>query len=303
MFLLNVKLPYRFTKDTMGGLIDKVITKDFFPKDQEITFDFCSLDYIEPSGVTILSNLFEWLKARDVRVKLKTPKKVPIGRDSGLKYLDDSMFFNRYLRKTLYNNSRVRKTTLELQNVTYSGSYQWLGSTFIPWLSKEMCLSQSSLDTIKMCFGEIFNNINDHAEENIGCIFAQHYPRINEIQISISDFGIGIPNTIRKVDPFLTDTEAIEKAVEEGYSSKSTPQNRGVGLSTLVKNVVGNYGGKVHIQSLHGILTCKQNNSNEVWIKSKQGNSYYPGTFIEIVLDTRNFEEEINDKEEFEWDL
>ena len=32
MFLLNVKLPYRFTKDTMGGLIDKVITKDFFLK-------------------------------------------------------------------------------------------------------------------------------------------------------------------------------------------------------------------------------------------------------------------------------
>ena len=212
------------------------------------------------------------------------------------------MFFNRYLRKTLYNNSRVRKTTLELQNVTYSGSYQWLGSTFIPWLSKEMCLSQSSLDTIKMCFGEIFNNINDHAEENIGCIFAQHYPRINEIQISISDFGIGIPNTIRKVDPFLTDTEAIEKLLKKAIL-QSQPHKTEGRIVDPRKNVVGNYGGKVHIQSLRGILTCKQNNSNEVWIKSKQGNSYYPGTFIEIVLDTRNFEEEINDKEEFEWDL
>ncbi|MCM3248663.1 MULTISPECIES: ATP-binding protein [Bacillus subtilis group] len=301
--MLDVKLPYRFTKDTMGLLIDKVITKDLYPKDQEIRFNFCSLNYIEPSGVTILSNLFQWLMARGVNVKMIASKVVPSGSDNGLKYLDDSMFFNRYLGKTLYDNSKVRNTTLELQNVTYSGSYQWLESTFTPWLAREMCLKHNSLDVIRMCFGEIFNNINDHAEENSGCIFAQHYPRINRVKISISDFGIGIPNTIRKVDPSLTDTEALEKAVEEGYSSKSTPRNRGAGLSTLIKNVVGNYGGEVHIHSFRGILTCKQNNSDGVWIKSKQGTSNYPGTFIEIVLDTRNFEDEINDEEEFEWDL
>ncbi|MCY7789109.1 ATP-binding protein [Bacillus inaquosorum] len=300
-----MKVPYRFTRDTMGVLIDKVISSDFEPKDQKIRFDFCDLDFIEPSGVTILGNIIEWLKARGVSITITAPKIVPNGKYSPLKYLDDSMFFNRYVGEPLYEkNASVRNTTLELQNVTYGGSFQWLESKFTPWLAREMgYLRHETVEPIRMCFGEIFNNINDHAEENIGCIFAQHYPKNNQIQISISDFGIGIPNSIRKVDPFLTDSEALKKAVEEGYSSKSTPQNRGAGLSTLIKNVVENYGGEVHIQSFRGILACKQNNFNEVWIDSKQGNSIYPGTFIEVILDTKNFEDEINDEEEFEWDL
>lgn len=302
----TVIVPNRFTKDTMGSLINNVISSDLEPKNKSICFDFNNLNFIEPSGVTILGNIFEWLKARGVEIDIAAPKSVRTGKHSPLLYLDDSKFFKRYVGRTLYNqNAAVRNTTLELENVTYSNSFQWLESKFAPWLAREMGnLQLETVEPIRMCFGEIFNNIKDHAQENIGCIFAQHYPKINEIHISISDFGIGIPNNIRKIEPSLTDAEAMEKAIEEGYSSKSTPQNRGAGLFTLKKNVVENYGGKVYIQSFHGILECEQNNLNEVWVNSKHGNSIYPGTFIEVILDTRNFEDEITDnEEEFKWDL
>lgn len=296
-------MPDNFTKDSMGSLIDKVITPDLYPSDQEIKFDFCKLKFIEPAGVTILRNLFKWLMARGVKVIITTPQLMANNKDNSLKYLDDSMFFKLFLGRTLFSNSRVRNTTLELQDVTYEDSYQWLTFKFIPWLAREMNLQQSSLSTIQMCFGEIFNNIKDHANENIGCIFAQHYPKNHQVKISISDFGVGIPNTIRNVDPYLNDTQALEKAIQEGYSSKSTPRNRGAGLHTLIQNVVINYDGEVHIHSFRGILTCKQNNLNELWIQSKQGSSIYPGTFIEVILDTRNFEDDYINEEEFEWDL
>lgn len=295
-----VELPENFTSQTMYELLENVIDNDLKPRDQEIKLNFGTLRFIEPVGVTILSNLIEWLHKRDIQVILTHPRNIPSSKWDPLKYLDDSQFFQRYLGKSLTENAYTRDTTIPLQLVAYSNSYQWLDLNLTSWLSRRLNISKESLRDIKMSFGEIFNNINDHAQENIGCIFAQHYPASNTVNIAISDFGVGIPNNIRKILPSLTDGEALFKAIEEGFSSKTTPRNLGVGLHTLITNVVENNGGSVHIRSGYGILDCI-NVNNELKINFTDESSFYPGTLLEVILRTDTIPEIEEEEEEFEW--
>jgi len=285
----------------MHHLINEVIDNDLYPTSDKVIFNFQTLRFIEPVGVTILSNLFEWLLRRDVKVSIEHPDVFPTDPKHCLKYLDDSMFFKKYIGHSLSTTATVRSTTIPIQSVAYNTSYNWLNQDFIPWLANQLAISTDSLADIGVCFGEIFNNIRDHANEKIGCIFAQHYPNKDQLMIAISDFGVGIPNAIRTVYPSLTDKEALESALEEGFSSKSTPRNRGAGLQTLLQNVVVNNGGELHIRSYYGTITVQKNNSDDYVVNSNQRSTRYPGTFIEIVLETRNFEN--IDEEEFTWDF
>jgi anti-sigma regulatory factor (Ser/Thr protein kinase) len=74
----------------------------------------------------------------------------------------------------------------------------------------------------------------DHAgsEAQIASVFPRHYPEDNNIHIAISDFGMGIPDTVRRVKPEIKDDcKAIPQAVIDGFTSQSTPRNRGPGLT------------------------------------------------------------------------
>lgn len=297
---MEIHLPARFVRDNdnMYGLLDQVITYDLKPIASEISFNFLSLSYIEPTGITILSNLFEWLLKRGVKVSITTPTEIRGGRSCPITYLDDSMFFNRYLNKTLRQNARVRSTTRPLEHINYANSFQWLPTVFIPWLSSQLGISMSSLDEIKVSIEEIFNNIKDHSSENIGCIYAQHYPNMNRLKISISDFGIGIPSAVQNKYPSLTDKVALEKAIQEGFSTQSTPGNRGAGLTNILTSIIKVNKGTVHIHSNKGILEVNMGNDN-MQIRSYDAPSFYPGTLFEIVLNTNNIFE--NGEEDFEW--
>jgi anti-sigma regulatory factor (Ser/Thr protein kinase) len=63
---------------------------------------------------------------------------------------------------------------------------------------------------------ELFHNINDHSSIATGFIHVQHYPNARVVKITVSDFGIGIPDKIRSFfgppaagGPPLTDGAAI----------------------------------------------------------------------------------------------
>lgn len=297
---MKVALPKSFNRHTMYDLLNSVITSNLQPKDNEIDFDFRELTFIEPSGVTILSNLFEWLYKEKVRINIFCPNEFGSGKNKAIKFLDDSMFFKKYCNLTLSEKPIVRATTMPLELISWERSFQWLDGNFTYWLSSRLCVTPQSLTNIKMCFGEIFNNINDHAQQNIGCVFAQHYPKNNEIKIAISDFGVGIPDNIRKISPSLQDHQALLKAIEEGFTSRTSPRNLGAGLHTLVTNVVNNIKGSVHIHSNYGILNCTYG-QNGVLTEALLKNSFYPGTFIEVVLKTNNIENIEDYEEEFEW--
>lgn len=297
---MEISLPRRLNRETMYVVLQKAINKDRNPVSEEIVLDFSSLtSFIEPCGVTILSNLIQWLEKRNVTVHL-LPGAVDKGECPN-KFLDDSMFFEHHLGEKLSRFSQVRKTTIPLKKVDASSPIPWLITIFTPWLSRQLGVNPKQLVTIQVCIEEVLNNIRDHAEEKNGCIFAQYIPGNNEVVVSISDFGVGVPYKVQQIMPELTEADALLKAVQRGFSTQSTPQNRGFGLDNLIKNVVENGKGSVHIHSLNAMLTVKQKGS-EISYKSKPSLGFYPGTLIDIVFKTDSTDIFDIPEEDFTWD-
>lgn len=296
---MNIELPFRFTRDTMYTFLGRVIS-DGKPVSQEITLDFTRLDYIEPVAVTILSNTLQWLDKNDIVTRFKVPNQSQIGRTwkCPIQYLDDSMFFKAFLGKSLTDTAKVRQTTRPLELINYSRSYHWKEQIFIPWLARLLEVTPAALSGMSTCIGEIFNNINDHSTEHIGCIYAQHYPRLNLVKVAISDFGVGVPAAIQKQIPNLTDESALLKAFEEGFSTQSTPGNRGAGFTNISKAIEANQG-CAYIHSNAGIIKCNSG-ENGIQISSSTAPGFYPGTLFEIILNTNNIYDE-NNEEDFEW--
>lgn len=296
---LEIHLPRRFVRSEMYNFLQEVITTDRNPVSEEIIFNFNTLNYIEPAGITILSNVFEWLKRRNVSTFINiNHDRIIGGSKCPLTYLDDSMFFNRYIDTTITNEPSIRPTTRPLELITYSHSYNWLHQTFIPWLAVQLNTQPGSLDEVEVCISEIFNNINDHSSEQIGCIYAQHYPNINQVKIAISDFGVGIPTSIQSKYQTLTDEEALNEAIKEGVSTQSTPGNRGAGLTNITKAIVQSNKGSIHIHSNAGIIKCTPGDTG-ILTSSSTASGFYPGTFFEIIFNTNNILE--NEEEDFEW--
>lgn len=300
MSSIQVSLPSHFNRRTMYEFLAGLFDGDRNPQHDNIEFDFTTLRFIEPVGITVISNITQYLLNKGVKVRYVTPNKKHFNKYGALVYLDDSQYFKLYLGETRRHNACVRPTTIPLENVKVASSYAWFEKV-LNWLSFSVNISVNSLVDLKMPLQEIFNNIKDHSRENIGCSFIQHYPKKDEVQIAISDFGVGIPYNIQSKLPSLNDAESLEKAIEHGFSTRSTPQNRGAGLDNLIYNVVKNNKGEVFIHSNHGILHCK-NVNNELCTKSSLSRIYYPGTLIQINLRTDTFPDLI-EEEDFEWDF
>lgn len=296
---MEVMLPESFNRKSMYSFISEIISLDRNPVSEQVIFNFRNLKFIEPVGVTVLSNISQWLNNRGVKVSYRTPKIEAFNQRRALCYLDDSLFFEQHIGSKKREYAAPRATTRPLKSVKVDESYQWFDG-IVFWLSGRLGLTTESLANLKMCLKEIFNNINDHSKELLGCAFVQHYPYKNEVSIAISDFGVGIPYNIQALNPSLNDAQCLLKAVEEGYSTKSNPRNRGAGLITLIDNVVKDNKGTVYIHSNHGILECKYK-QNEVVKSPLLKRAFYPGTLIEINLRTDNIENVEYEEEEFEW--
>ena len=182
-------------------------------------------------------------------------------------------------------------------------SYQWIETLFLPWIKREIGYEKKlKLEMIKVCLMEIFNNIRDNSGENIGCLFAQHFPNRGIVNIAISDFGVGIQFNVRKMNPSMKDSEAIKLAAQEGFSTKTNPQNRGAGLDILIKNTISHQSDKISIFSNYGILHVYKSKDGEYIIFKPVKNTlfFYPGTLLNIEVQTDLF---IGDEEEedFQW--
>jgi anti-sigma regulatory factor (Ser/Thr protein kinase) len=259
-----VQLPGQFDRMTMYSLLAHIATADGKPRDHEVVIDFHTLKFIEPVGVAIIYNIINWLSTNRVTVKLRLPE-LPnsVSNRNPIKYLDDCGFFKEFLGQKRFKHSSLRPTTIPLRNVAYEESYAWLDDVLIRWLMNELSShNPTGFANTKICLQEIFNNIEDHSHQKLACVFAQHYPANSEIKLAISDFGVGIPFNIKKLEPSVNDARALELAVKEGYSTKSWPRNRGAGLDILTQLVVNTNRGRIYIHSNYGKLYCFYSNGH-----------------------------------------
>ncbi|MFV8825721.1 hypothetical protein ACNKW1_13470 [Thauera sp. WH-2] len=282
----------------MYPFISEIIDSSGELIETKIDLDFSRLQFIEPTGVTVLSNTIELAKKSGSDINFSNYSTSV----DAINYLDDSLFFERYTGKPLKGGAHLRSTTAQLTLVSHKNSFSWIESDLIPWISDIVGTKKTSLASIKVCFQEIFNNIKDHSSEDIGCIFGQHYPKKKELQIAISDFGVGIPSNVQKIDPKLSDGECIKLASQEGFTTRTGKNNRGAGLDILIKNVVQNNGGSLIIHSGSGILSCTQE-GRKAKKTARTSSGHYPGTLLQATFKTDQFFyfEDQDEDEVFEW--
>lgn len=115
--------------------------------------------------------------------------------------------------------------------------YKWLGKG---WVN----ISNGLRDAIAGQVSEIYLNAFEHSQSQIGVFSCgQHYEGTGLLQLSVVDFGLGIPTTVRALpqNSELSTCEALQWAFTLGNSSKKEICS-GMGLSLLESFIATNQG-------------------------------------------------------------
>ena len=297
---MSIELPRNFNAGTMYPPIMRALNSLETSGLEALDIDFKGLKFIEPVGVVILSNLIEYVIRRNVRVTLSGLSKF----SEGTVYLDNSGFFERYLGCKLRPYAKCPPSCLPLTMVSNAQAVGYLHASIIPWLSDVLRTSEASLATIRVCLDEVFSNINFHSGVDFGCMHIQQFKQSNEIQIAISDFGVGIPSNVRRIRENINDSAALKLACEEGFTTQSNVKNRGAGLATLIRYLTTKDRGKVWIVSGNANLSAIHDPTttfSKVTARTTIG--MYPGTLVRITIKPDSIQDLATDveSEEFSW--
>lgn len=278
---LVVAIPTYLNITSLNRLFSAAIDVNGSPLSLNLILDFSNLAFADENGVTVLSNLVDWLIKKRAHVTFGSSG----GLTPGTVYLDDCGFFEVYWGKPLRAFASVRNTTMPFKRISPEHSFSWFDGNVFPWLAATLNLPLSRVKTLNSCTSEIFHNIRDHSTEKIGCMHIQHYPSLKKVGISISDFGVGIPTELGKRYHCDSDADALILATKYGVTSKPGGKNGGNGLAILVDQVVGLNAGMINLISGFGRLVCLQNNGRiEKFADVSQ--QFYPGTLINLKLNT-----------------
>ncbi|PNY18712.1 ATP-binding protein [Streptococcus parauberis] len=301
----KISLPSNINKDSIRSIIIKFREYIKSPdEDKLLKIDMRMVEFVDPAGIVALNNLLRWSENQtdDLQIKfiLSLPESCPEKNKQAMEYLADCGFFLNFGFQNPFKTPVLRNTMLKLKNIDSRKFEQWSASDLKNWLRRQTG-RKNDFSSVSVAILEIFNNISDHSKQTVGSIYGQFYPKINKVIIAVSDFGIGIPSSIRenfKEKNSLDDNKLIEYALKEGISSRSVPQNRGAGLSNIINTITSNNVGEFTIISNCGKVRVLDGEIKESIILEQP----YLGTFFEIIIDTSNehlydFEEE----EEFTW--
>jgi anti-sigma regulatory factor (Ser/Thr protein kinase) len=292
---VKVILPAQFAAKSLFAQVTKSFGA-FKQMPDEVEFDFGALRFVRPCGVVFLSNLALFLHRNGCTVSFTNMNKA----SEPIRFLDDSLFFEQHLGEKLNVWSSPRATTRPLVEVRHTDSHGWVRNSFVPWLSQCSGIAEHDLGELATCISELFNNIDDHTEHDVGSIFAQWYPKENRVIVAVADFGAGIPFTVRRVWECPDDIGAILVAFEEGFTSQSTPRNQGAGLHFLLQNVVENLGGRLEVCSADGAVSFEKDGDSLIYVPYNDV-GFCPGTLIVLEFNTGSIERTEGELEDVQW--
>lgn len=264
-----------------------------------VNFDFRYLIFIDTASAVSILNFIAYLNLNNYEIKFINFS----ANTKAKKYLLDAGFFDLF--DLSLNEAKSKRSTTT--NFFYFEETQFNGYLFevlTPWIEASANIPLNTLDVVRTTLEEVFHNINYHSHVRAGFTCAQHFPKKNEIHIAVADYGTGIPKNVRKfTGREMSDVDAIELACQNGFSSKSSTHNRGVGLYLLIQQIVKKNRGHVRIQSGNGVLTVSPSGANEAFLEKATTKTYYSGTLVLISLRTDTLEQFIEeaDSEDFAW--
>jgi anti-sigma regulatory factor (Ser/Thr protein kinase) len=136
---------------------------------------------------------------------------------------------------------------------------------------------------LRMWITELLTNANDHAKSDFGFwVCGRYNPSDHNIRICVADSGIGIKQSLvnaGKLPKNIGDAEAIEKALEEGMTSR-TGKTGGLGLKHI-SSYVKSHGGSLTIFSGRGKAYLARK------MKRIMKHDRYQGTIVSVMFDTK----------------
>jgi len=179
---------------------------------------------------------------------------------------DNTLTKNTYIDSMLLNSYNQSKTYSPIEHIHSRGENIEITANHI---AEVMLKNYPNLpdddkkdlkDYMFYLFTEMMNNVVDHSQSSIGgYTMAQFYPTHKSIQFSIADKGIGILENVKYKENVSDEVEAIEKALEKGFTANKTNQlygsayrNAGYGLYVM-SEIIKQVGGKFIIISNNGL--------------------------------------------------
>ena len=205
----------------------------------EVKVDFHYCEFLGHIGVAFLGGIVRLVQSRGGNVTFDwntlTNQKIRTNlAQNGFLWDFD------YKWKPWDGNSVPYRSDLQHDSVAITDylRYKWLGKG---WVN----ISPGLQNAIAGKVVEIYFNAFEHSHSPIGVFSCgQHYPDSGTLQLTVVDFGIGIPNSVRTLpeNAAMTATEALKWAFEPGHSTKQNGIRRGEGLHLLQEFVQKNHG-------------------------------------------------------------
>lgn len=248
---------------------------------KEFGLDFKYFKFISPSGVSLLSSMVY-------------SKEISLDNLDNINYLQRANFFvlHNLSLPERFKRHDATSNMLELTKIQNDNDPSSIDSKLKKILDTHLKSKETLILSILLTTYEITDNILEHSKgtefestqrvlDKPGFISAQYYEKDNEIQIGISDLGVGIVESMAKAYPELSREEILQKAFSLNTSRHiAIMPKRGNGLAKLVEVV---------LQS-RGRLICI---TNEFQIRFDSGNkdgiisrldTEVLGTHFEIVI-------------------
>ncbi|NLV32668.1 MAG: HAMP domain-containing histidine kinase [Acidobacteria bacterium] len=224
--------PYDFAR--LFGIWSEA--NDYF---EDIRFDFSRCSFLRPNAVAFLGGLARLVESR-----------------KGSVIFDWGTLYNSWVRTTIRQNgfacafgdaaSPWNGTSIPYREdrefhpdeVADYLSNNWLGKGWV-----HTHVSEALKNAIVERVLELYVNAFEHSESQIGVFSCgQYFPQLNELHLTLVDFGMGIPANVRgylkKIRPDLPAEklkagDCLKWAFQKMHTTKPDSTSRGVGLDLL----------------------------------------------------------------------
>lgn len=250
------------------------LRSDLNKGDSDITLDFSRCYFLRQNAVAFLGGLARLVQQR-----------------SGIVVFDWNSMREALLRN-LQRNGFVaafggRTYALPGNAIPYREDTQLNKKELMPYLEREwlgwrkgVTLSHALRTEIVGKVVEIYVNAFEHGTSPVGVMSCgQHYPNLKKTKLTVVDFGVGIPTTVRRFlkKPKMPVEKALRWAFESGNTTKPSI-GRGMGLDLLRSFVQAN-DGKLEILSHDGYVLIDKEHE-----QFSARTAFFQGTVVNITL-------------------
>jgi hypothetical protein len=216
---------------------------------EDLILDFSCCNFLRHNAVAFIGGLVRMLQCKGRSVKIEwnsISEKVSANLEQN--GFHTAITGNKEVRSGNSIPYREDATQDSDSFVSYLSNH-WLGRGWIE-------ISEALKIEIVTKIAEIYENAFEHAESEVGIFTCgQRYPSLSELNLTIIDFGIGIPQRVRTIsrNAGLSDTDAIQWAIAKGNSTRNGCVAGGGGLDTL-RHFVTEHNGRMEVISHNGYV-------------------------------------------------